>query len=124
MANIINTSANLIVYIFGDTVVGNLVYNVEQYITIRYDEFFCQDEKITTSESNKILNKKIHVLSLAVDEKYRNKKIATEIIEYAFCLYNSYRVVIYFYVSVKNIVALNIYIKYGFKIVEIIENYY
>ena len=82
------------------------------------------DEKITASESNQIVNTKIHVVSLAVDEKHRNKKIATKIIEYAFSLYNSSCVVIYFYVSVKNIVALNIYIKYGFKIVEIIENYY
>lgn len=122
--NIINTNVNLIVCVLNDTVIGHLIYNVEQHIAKYYDEFVSLDEKITASESNQIVNKKIHVVSLAVDKKHRNKKIATEIIEHAFGLYNSSRVVIYFHVSVKNIVALNIYIKYGFKIVEIIENYY
>ena len=124
-----NVNYGLIVCVLDDIVVSHLIYNVEKYIVKYYGEFISLDDVHKEfvylndgSNIHHIVHKKIHIISLAVNKKYGNKKIATEIIKRVFDLYNFPHAVIYFHVSIKNIVALNIYIKYGFKIIDVVKN--
>ena len=73
--------------------------------------------------SYSIIYDRIELNHIAVLEEYRNKHIATKLMDYMFKnnLYiNSYSLE----VNVNNIAAINLYKKYGFKQEAIRKNYY
>ena len=71
----------------------------------------------------------IHVLSFAVDEKYRRKKIGTDLFNYLKHLssnLNKIRRIMTFtlYVHVENVAAISFYTKFGFSVQSTLINYY
>lgn len=60
---------------------------------------------------------------IGVIEKYRNKKIGSALLEFLFKKLNSCSNIT-LEVNINNIVAINLYKKYGFNIVSIRKNYY
>ena len=86
----------IIVYKFGDMIVGFLEYYVN-YETVE-------------------------ILNLAVNPMYRNKGIATELIKYLYKVEGINHIILEVRSSNKN--ALSLYEKLGFKIIRTIKNYY
>lgn len=68
------------------------------------------------------LNDNFYLLSLAINEQYRNYGIANKLIKKA--LDNLGKKEIYLNVRISNKIAIHLYEKYGFKIETIIPNYY
>lgn len=66
--------------------------------------------------------KNIHILSIAVDPVYRNRKIATYLINELKKRHSE--LVITLFVQISNLAAINFYVKQGFKFSEFIPNYY
>jgi|YNPMSStandDraft_1061717.scaffolds.fasta_scaffold00029_39 ribosomal-protein-alanine N-acetyltransferase len=67
----------------------------------------------------------VHILNLAVNPKYRNLKIGSMLIE-TILNNKSYEKIYIFYLEVRknNIIAINLYKKYGFVIEKVLKNYY
>ena len=65
----------------------------------------------------------IDIINIVVDEKYRNKKIASQLLEY---IINHFKDInkILLEVSDNNIPAINLYKKYNFEVINIRKKYY
>ncbi|MCX8058679.1 MAG: ribosomal protein S18-alanine N-acetyltransferase [Spirochaetes bacterium] len=66
----------------------------------------------------------IHILNLAVHPDYRNKKIASNLLNHVIALYKNNYKKFYLEVRISNEIAISLYKKFGFKIEKIIKNYY
>ena len=64
------------------------------------------------------------ILSLIVDPKYRNKKIATNLINYLISELDENLKLITLEVRANNKVAINLYDKFGFEVVNVRKKYY
>ena len=64
----------------------------------------------------------IDILYLIVDENYRRKHIASNLLEYLINNYEFYHIMLE--VNINNINAINLYKKYNFKIINIRKKYY
>ena len=67
-------------------------------------------------------NKIISIVSLGIDEEYRNKKIGSQYIKWLKFMYPHCKLDLH--VSIKNPNAIKLYENNNFKIVKTIENYY
>jgi len=71
---------------------------------------------ISTARYKNFDNNLIHAFE--VEEKFRNKGYGTRILKYTLEKYHSQ----YLYVNIKNDIAINLYKKFGFKVIETIKN--
>lgn len=70
------------------------------------------------------LYENVDILSIVVDEQYRNRKIASNLIDYLISELDSSVEVITLEVAVNNDNAINLYQKFGFEIINTRKNYY
>lgn len=64
----------------------------------------------------------VELLNIAVDHRFRNRGIATKLIEYLYDLDGVEKIILE--VKSSNVQALNLYKKLGFKTIRTIKNYY
>ena len=64
------------------------------------------------------------ILSLVVDPKYRNKMVATNLLDYLISELDENLKLITLEVASKNIAAIKLYEKFGFEVVNVRKNYY
>lgn len=67
-------------------------------------------------------SKNIHILSIAVEPDYQNKKLASYLMNELKKKYSSIRITLF--VQISNLKAINFYIKQGFTFLEFLPNYY
>lgn len=70
------------------------------------------------------LYENVDILSIVVDREYRNKKIASNLIDYLFSELDSSVEVITLEVAVDNEKAINLYKKFGFEVINVRKKYY
>lgn len=109
----------------GKKIISNftIVNNISKDMESDLKEIFVyedENEVIAFVLLNK-LEDQIEILDIIVDEKYRNKKIATNICEYIFSIYN---LNCYLEVNVNNYYAIKLYEKFNFKIINVRKKYY
>ena len=83
-----------------------------------------KDDKIIGFISATDLGETCDILSLVVDPKYRNKMVASNLIDYLISELSEDLKLITLEVASKNIPAINLYEKFGFEVVNIRRNYY
>ena len=83
-----------------------------------------KDDKIIGFISATDLGETCDILSLVVDPEYRNKMIASNLIDYLISELSEDLKLITLEVASKNIPAVNLYEKFGFEVVNIRRNYY
>ena len=83
-----------------------------------------KDDKIVGFITATDLKETCDILSLVVDPEYRNKMIASNLIDYLISELSENLKLITLEVASKNIPAVNLYEKFGFEVVNIRRNYY
>ena len=83
-----------------------------------------KDDKIIGFISATDLGETCDILSLVVDPKYRNKMVASNLIDYLISELSEDLKLITLEVASKNIPAINLYEKFGFEVVNVRKNYY
>lgn len=83
-----------------------------------------KDDKIIGFISATDLGETCDILSLVVDPKYRNKMVASNLIDYLISELSEDLKLITLEVASKNIPAINLYEKFGFEVVNVRRNYY
>ena len=83
-----------------------------------------KDDKIIGFISATDLGETCDILSLVVDPKYRNKMVASNLIDYLISELSEDLKLITLEVASKNIPAINYYEKFGFEVVNVRRNYY
>lgn len=83
-----------------------------------------KDDKIIGFISATDLGETCDILSLVVDPKYRNKMVASNLIDYLISELSEDLKLITLEVASKNIPAVNLYEKFGFEVVNVRRNYY
>ena len=83
-----------------------------------------KDDKIIGFISATDLGETCDILSLVVDQKYRNKMVASNLIDYLISELSEDLKLITLEVASKNIPAINLYEKFGFEVVNVRRNYY
>lgn len=83
-----------------------------------------KDDKIIGFISATDLGETCDILSLVVDPEYRNKMVASNLIDYLISELSENLKLITLEVASKNIPAINLYEKFGFEVVNVRKNYY
>lgn len=83
-----------------------------------------EDDKIVGFITATDLGETCDILSLVVDPLYRNKMVASNLIDYLISELSEDLKLITLEVASKNIPAINLYEKFGFEVVNVRKNYY
>ena len=82
------------------------------------------DDKVVGFISATDLKETCDIISVVVDEEYRNRLIATNLIDYLFSELDENCKMITLEVDTLNKAALHLYDKFGFKVVNVRKHYY
>jgi len=104
---------------FRSTVNLSELYNKSYFYTLVYE----QDSKVVGFLMYTDLQQTIDIIDIIVEETYRNKKIASCLIDYMISRAKA-DTVFYLEVAVDNQKAINLYDKFGFDIIHTRKNYY
>lgn len=102
------------------------VFNVNDFISQDYNKIYVYeiDKNIVGMLMITCLYETCEIINIVVDNNYRNKLIASKLLEYMINNLNNEVNNIILEVSVKNENAIKLYKKYNFEIINIRKNYY
>ena len=102
------------------------VYSISEMLEDKYSKIYVyeMDDVIVGFIIATDLKETCDILSLIVDPEYRNKKVATNLIDYLISELDENLKLITLEVRANNTVAIHLYDKFGFEVVNVRKKYY
>lgn len=102
------------------------VYDIDNYFDKKYNVIYLdiEDNEVVGMIMAIVLYETCEILNIVVNEKYRNKKIATNLMDTLISEFEDTIEFLTLEVSVNNIPAINLYKKFGLEIINTRKNYY
>ena len=102
------------------------VYSINEMLEDQVSKVYVyeMDDKIVGLIIATDLKETCDILSLIVDPEYRNKKVATNLIDYLISELDENLKLITLEVRANNTVAIHLYDKFGFEVVNVRKKYY
>lgn len=102
------------------------VYDIDNYFDKKYNVIYLdiEDNEVVGMIMAIVLYETCEILNIVVNEKYRNKKIATNLMDTLISEFADTIEFLTLEVSVNNIPAINLYKKFGLEIINTRKNYY
>lgn len=102
------------------------VYDIDNYFDKKYNVIYLdiEDNEVVGMIMAIVLYETCEILNIVVKEKYRNKKIATNLMDTLISEFADTIEFLTLEVSVNNIPAINLYKKFGLEIINTRKNYY
>lgn len=102
------------------------VYDIDNYFDKKYNVIYIdiEDNEVVGMIMAIVLYETCEILNIVVNEKYRNKKIATNLMDTLISEFEDTIEFLTLEVSVNNIPAINLYKKFGLEIINTRKNYY
>ena len=103
-----------------------MVNNINEMLEDKYSKVLVyeEDDMVVGFITATDLKETCDILSLVVDPKYRNKMVATNLLDYLISELDENLKLITLEVASKNIAAIKLYEKLGFEVVNVRKNYY
>ncbi len=103
-----------------------MVNNINEMLEDKYSKVLVyeEDDMVVGFITATDLKETCDILSLVVDPKYRNKMVATNLLDYLISELDENLKLITLEVASKNIAAIKLYEKFGFEVVNVRKNYY
>ena len=103
-----------------------MVNNINEMLEDKYSKvlIYEEDDMVVGFITATDLKETCDILSLVVDPKYRNKMVATNLLDYLISELDENLKLITLEVASKNIAAIKLYEKFGFEVVNVRKNYY
>lgn len=102
------------------------VYDIDNYFDKKYNVIYLdiEDNEVVGMIMAIVLYETCEILNIVVKEKYRNKKIATNLMDTLISEFADTIEFLTLEVSVNNMPAINLYKKFGLEIINTRKNYY
>ena len=102
------------------------LFDLEEMFTKDYNKIYVaiEDEKIVGFLMAIMLYDTCEIINIIVDEEYRNKKIASSMIDYMITEFSDSINTLTLEVATDNTSAINLYKKFGLEIINTRKNYY
>lgn len=102
------------------------VYDIDNYFDKKYNVIYLdiEDNEVVGMIMAIVLYETCEILNIVVNEKYRNKKIATNLMDTLISEFADTIEFLTLEVSVNNMPAINLYKKFGLEIINTRKNYY
>ena len=102
------------------------VYSISEMLEDKYSKIYVyeMDDMIVGFIIATDLKETCDILSLIVDPEYRNKKVATNLIDYLISELDENLKLITLEVRANNTAAIHLYDKFGFEVVNVRKKYY
>ncbi len=103
-----------------------MVNNINEMLEDKYSKVLVyeEDDMVVGFITATDLKETCDILSLVVDPKYRNKMVASNLLDYLISELDENLKLITLEVASKNIAAIKLYEKFGFEVVNVRKNYY
>ena len=103
-----------------------MVNNINEMLEDKYSKVLVyeEDDMVVGFIIATDLKETCDILSLVVDPKYRNKMVASNLLDYLISELDENLKLITLEVASKNIAAIKLYEKFGFEVVNVRKNYY
>ncbi len=102
------------------------VYDIDNYFDKKYNVIYLdiEDNEVVGMIMAIVLYETCEILNIVVKEKYRNKKIATNLMDTLISEFADTIEFLTLEVSINNMPAINLYKKFGLEIINTRKNYY